>query len=760
MKSRRTLVAWSPLVVLLLAGVADAHRERQMASPIRPGPVPDVNRESPHQLVVCKPSSKPTKAEHRDIHQRLLTETGAALAQAQAEEAAWHRNSKLFKRCRYEHIQAAVNAARRRHDIFVLPGVYREEPSRAAPDHQHRRQPGWQLLLRLAPAAPERRQPDRDPRQAEHHARGHGRSTRGRRHRRRLREGHRDPLRPLPGFIVRNLQAKDGNEHGIYVVDSDGYVFDRAVGSYCKDYELFSFASDNGLYTDCEAEGGSDSGVYIGGHPDTSSLGRFSATVQRTKMHHNALGFSGTQGNSVRIVDSDVYDNAIGISFDSEFDHPNFPQRQSVVEDNRIYDNNFDIYAPTSDVPPGGPAYSFFRYPVGTGLWFIGGNDNVIRNNYFYDNKMFAVHARRQPAGNGPGGVLPSPGIDRNSVYGNHIGVDPDGNPLPNAYGLPPGGDYAPGASDLWWDETGDDNCWGPQAGDSGPIVTDPPNAEHAGGLPGPCPFPNNGPPVGGLTFTKLAILASCALVPDPMNPPRYRTADLIYPCPFGQTNDAPYQNRNQAECGNGQVDLGEDCDAGGGYGGGTIGSCEELGQGPGTLACTEASCVYDSTACTAPSCGRYGGAVLRLGKLGTPLADDKFDLILNDVDGTGRAFDPTTEDVSLVIRTDPAPPTPPAVIYSRTIPPGSFTSAGTTYRFVDGAIDIALIGEGTLVNPAQFRAVVHVPTAGPSGLAGISGARTATAILRVGNDCWRGEHPCAFTVTGRSGSCRKAKKP
>src|SRR5262249_27020832 len=118
------------------------------------------------------------------------------------------------------------------------------------------------------------------------------------------------------GFIVRNLWEKDANEHGIYVVDTDGYIFDHAVGSYNKAYELFSFASDHGLYTDCEAIGGGDSGVYIGGDPTTP--GRYAAELRTTKMHHNALGFSGTQGSSIWMHDNEAYDNAIAISFDSE----------------------------------------------------------------------------------------------------------------------------------------------------------------------------------------------------------------------------------------------------------------------------------------------------------------------------------------------------------------------------------------------------------------------------------------------------------
>src|SRR5262249_39214180 len=85
------------------------------------------------------------------------------------------------------------------------------------------------------------------------------------------------------GFIIRNLTALNANEHGIYVVDSDGYVFDRTIGGYSLEYELFSFASDHGVYHDCEAIGGGDSGIYIGGDPDTSGENRFAAELRNCK---------------------------------------------------------------------------------------------------------------------------------------------------------------------------------------------------------------------------------------------------------------------------------------------------------------------------------------------------------------------------------------------------------------------------------------------------------------------------------------------
>ena len=56
--------------------------------------------------------------------------------------------------------------------------------------------------------------------------------------------------------------------------------------------------------------------------------------------------------------------------------------------------------------------------------------------------------------------------------------------------------------------------------------------------------------------------------------------------------------------CGNGTVDLGEQCD------GADLGgiSCAELGYSGGTLACDPVTCTFDASACTAGGEGGSGG--------------------------------------------------------------------------------------------------------------------------------------------------------
>src|SRR4029450_5621498 len=119
---------------------------------------------------------------------------------------------------------------------------------------------------------------------------------------------------------------------------------------------------------------------------------------------------------------------------------PDSPQNSDLVENNRFYSNNFNPYEAGSDVVPTVPV------PVGTGLWIAGGNDNVVRNNHFYDNwrpgtMVFAVPDQvvcgpagvdpTQLAGCNPTAVPPSTSY-RNQFYGNVMGRSPSGTVKPH----------------------------------------------------------------------------------------------------------------------------------------------------------------------------------------------------------------------------------------------------------------------------------------------------------------------------------------
>jgi len=237
-------------------------------------------------------------------------------------------------------------------------------------------------------------------------------------------------------------------------------------------------------------------------------------------------------------------------------------------------------------------------------------------------------------------------------------------------------------------------------------------------------------------------------------NPPV--TTDATYPCPWGHTNDAPYLNGDEQECGNGVIDLGEDCDEDA-YNPGAIvpaETCDSLGHGPGTLGCvtTPRACTWDTSGCTAPTCTEYGASTVRLRNVLGPAGDDELVFTARDI--PGAAFDPTTQDLSFVFRDDQG------LVVNALVPSGSagWTSSATEIAYADPAGTFGGVTSVSLrATPAfgtAFRATVRIRTS----LAAAADARTGTAVLRIGGDCWSDTTPCS--PAGSNVTCKGRAQP
>jgi hypothetical protein len=521
--------------------------------------------------VVCKGDSL-TKASNAIAAARVKgyrlrpTEPPIKLSQKQAANLL-SVNKRLFARCKFHDIQPAVTAARNNGRVVVMPGLYTEDPSRAVPalpkecdkyrvtsengsgavsyEYQFNC-PNAQSLIGLAghelgpgsdPPVTSAGRPD-----------PHGIPNLGKCLRcnvqvegsgpspddvvvdaGRVESGNGGPIGAkkdvglradrADGFVLRNMTFRHAAEHGVYVHETDGYLLDRLKFYYEGEYGALMFASDHGLLADCDAAGNGDSGVYPGGAADTGALrdttfypeARLNQTITRCDSHHNNLGYSGTMGNATHIVDNNFYDNTTGIATDSFFagGHPGYPQDSAVFERNRIYSNNFNVYAPGSDVKSAVPV------PIGVGILIAGGDDDMVRNNYIYDNwrrgTMLiavpdAISCAPSPDGSAP--PCTSLGVattsQRNRYYNNVMGRTPDGKPMPNGV-------------DFWWDQfpSNQGNCWYSNLGSDGKtssITSDPamPPVEGTsvpGFLPQDCSSPGG---TGTGNAAKEAVLVGC----------------------------------------------------------------------------------------------------------------------------------------------------------------------------------------------------------------------------------------------------------
>lgn len=419
--TKRSAAAVALLLALVVPGLAFGHAERPTPSPARDGEIPNPNRIPTAILDVCK--------------------TGE---------------------CAYEHIQAAVFAAPEGALVRIWPGKYKEEPSRLQPHldpdnpdgtysyEHHVDNPNSQnliaivgkknLTLRGMGAAPQ--DVVIDVEFTKHVG---------------IRSDRAD------GTILENFSIYHAYDHGIYVIDQGGYLIDRVVSGYSRDYGFLMFATDHGLLRNCEAFGAGDAGIYPGGAANTP--GRNSNEIANCKSHHNVIGYSGTHGNYVWVHDSEFYDNAAGMTSDSETDHPNYPQEHLTVERSKFYDNNFNVYAVESDV------FSVFGdglyIPVGTGILLASGNDNVVQNNDIWGNDRYGVWL-----GTGQGIVV---GPTSDPPAGPFVSTN--NRFIANRMYAPAGFEGGANAIDFAWDGGGTNNCWedNVSSADGDPVTSDAP---------------------------------------------------------------------------------------------------------------------------------------------------------------------------------------------------------------------------------------------------------------------------------------------
>ncbi|HVM27514.1 MAG TPA: right-handed parallel beta-helix repeat-containing protein [Mycobacteriales bacterium] len=524
-------------VLALSAGTAAlAHEERDSEFPDGSGSVPEhrpFDESTPH-VVVCKPGSRRAIALMPAGPVRTLNEA-------------------LVDRCRFQHIQAAVDHVEkngvRGTNIYVLPGLYREEPSwdENAPctDDYDDGVVDYPLIvscgevINLVTIAGDSTV---DTREVDCNAlcdlqiEGTGMRMEDV----VLHGGFKESgpekgdwikhngmkADRADGFVVRNMTFEVFRENALYVHETDGYLIDRVNTRHNDLYGILTFTSDHGVISNCDASYNGDSGIYPGSAADvnadndkTGPLTRWAVEIFGCKSHHNALGFSGSAGNSVYFHDNDVFQNQAGYVTDSFVaDHPGMPQDHAWLTGNRIFANNNNYVkqfvqgddAPCRREKPAdrgigqGTVCPAFPVPVGTGILIAGGNHNFVDQNLIYDNWRAGAK------------LLWVPAAIRGEVAADQYDTSNDNHFTHNRLGFHPAGVTQPNGLDFEWDEQGLGNCWQGNVPATGTVTSD--VLVHPGGLPD-C---DSGGSVLKTGYTlKTAMMASCATYnrddePDP----------------------------------------------------------------------------------------------------------------------------------------------------------------------------------------------------------------------------------------------------
>lgn len=461
-RSGRLLAAVAVAVGLLLsAPPASAHEERPVSPPDGSGRVPTYRAVEP-DLLVCK-------TDRTDFQRRIAAFPDELRA----------RNEALFERCQQDgvrHLQEAVNRVDRAGmSIAILPGVYLEEPSLAEPAGECARldAPRAALGHQVLSYEQQRRCPHNQNLVAimgirDLQIEGTGASPLDvivDAQYRRLNAIRADLA---DGVYFRNFTAQRTTFNSIYVLGTDGFVIDTMLTRWNDEYGFLTFASDHGLYTDCESYGNGDSGIYPGSASDLNrdrghDVVRYAIEIRRCRSHQNMVGYSGTAGDSVWVHDSEFFDNMAGASMDSAFPHhPGLPQNHALFERNVIRNNNQDYYRHVRDGTCAKPSAErgyeqgvvcpAVGLPAGTGIITAGGNYNVFRDNRIEGHHRAAFALFAVPAFLRGEGAL-----------GKQFDTSHHNRYLDN--------ELVSNATAVWWDGQGRGNCWQRDAQASSPPV-------------------------------------------------------------------------------------------------------------------------------------------------------------------------------------------------------------------------------------------------------------------------------------------------
>jgi putative cell wall-binding protein len=471
-----------------MAPAALGHAERPIEEfPSGAAGVPEYRTDGP-TLVVCKPDSA-------DRFALLPPDVRAA-------------NEALLADCEFEHIQEAVDAVTERGTrILVLPGHYFEEPSLAPPsaacaeDYKATEEADREGHLmdydqQLAcPHAQNLIAVFGDPAEGEERTCGvlcdlqiegtgaHANDVVIDADYKKLNGVRADRA---DGFVIVNMTVQRTEFNAVYILDQDGFLIDQVITRWNYEYGFLTFAVDNGVYQNCEGYGNGDSTLYPGsasdihdGQEDHDSLdpARYATVIRNCVSHHNALGYSGTAGNSVHVHDSEFAHNAIGLVTDSLFpDHPGFPQDHARWENNVFRSNNTNYYRFYEDgtCDPDKPfAARGFEHgvvcpvvpvPVGSAAMIAGGNWNLFAGNDVYDNWTYGGKQFNVPA------------FLRDEAQPDQFDTSHNNHWVDNRLGFGPGGTVQPNGTDFWWDDQGEGNCWEGNAAATGEVTSNGPH--------------------------------------------------------------------------------------------------------------------------------------------------------------------------------------------------------------------------------------------------------------------------------------------
>ncbi len=178
------------------------------------------------------------------------------------------------------------------------------------------------------------------------------------------------------GVVVENLTAMNYTNNGVFWIQATGYRASYVTTYRTGDYGIYAFDSVQGQIDHAHTVGSRDAGIYIGQCYPCDAL------VTNVESANNGIGYSGTNaGGNLVIVASDWHNNRVGLVPNSGTYELCYPQRETTIVGNRVWDNN----------QPDTPAIGTALLAQGNGILVAGGIGNVIERNRVDDHARTGI---------------------------------------------------------------------------------------------------------------------------------------------------------------------------------------------------------------------------------------------------------------------------------------------------------------------------------------------------------------------------------
>jgi plastocyanin len=206
-------------------------------------------------------------------------------------------------------------------------------------------------------------------------------------------------------LVVKNLWVKNYASNGVFVnadpgKECNGFLMKNDLASFNRSYGLFAFNCTGGRITQSKGWGQGDSAFYIGNTPPQDNPSWTS--IDHSQGFENVLGYSGTNSKYVDIHDNEFFNNGIGV-VPNTLDSEDFePTADGKIRNNDIFWNNFDYWRKSSRVltVSSGLAdvgIAKIQYPIGVGIFMLGADGWVIKDNNIFGNFMWGTAASSDP---------------------------------------------------------------------------------------------------------------------------------------------------------------------------------------------------------------------------------------------------------------------------------------------------------------------------------------------------------------------------